>query len=122
MNFYKDCLGGDLHMMQVNSTPAAAQMPAEMQDQIMHAQLTTPDGAVLMSSDMLGETGITAGNNMTVMLNCKSEEEVHSLYSKLAEGGNPNHPPKEEFWGAIFGHLVDKYGFQWMLNFDKPKA
>jgi len=31
-------------------------------------------------------------------------------------------PLSEQFWGAYFGMLVDKYGVNWMFNYELPKA
>jgi PhnB protein len=30
-------------------------------------------------------------------------------------------PAQETFWAHRFGMLIDKYGFQWMVNMDKPQ-
>jgi PhnB protein len=117
MNFYKDCLGGELTMMTIGESPVASQMPPEAKDQIMHASLTNK-GIVLMASDM-SPNNITKGNNISLMLNCSSEEEINGFYSKLSAGGQASHPPKKEFWGAVFGNLTDKFGIQWMLNYNQ---
>jgi PhnB protein len=52
MNFYKNCLGGELVLQQVKEMPAmAAKMPAELGDAILHSTLTTGD-IVIMASDL----------------------------------------------------------------------
>ncbi len=43
MTFYKECLGGEVTFMEVSTSPMAAELPAEMKDHIMHAQLS-PQG------------------------------------------------------------------------------
>ena len=29
--------------------------------------------------------------------------------------------PKFEFWGALYGSLIDKYGIRWMFNWEPKK-
>ena len=120
MNFYKETLGGELHLMTVNETPIAAQCPGAMQDQIMHAHLAG-EGFSVMGSDMLSGDGYQPGNNFSLTVNCQTEDQIHSLFDKLSEGGQVVEPLREQFWGALFGMLADKYGTRWMLNYDKPK-
>lgn len=118
MTFYKDCLGGELKLQTIGESPLAGAMPAEMRDCILHGTLTR-GSLVLMSSDMVAEEGLTSGNAVSLMLDCDSEEEIQSVYTKLSEGGQSTHPLETSFWGALFGDLTDKYGNHWLLHFDK---
>lgn len=120
MNFYKDCLGGELNLQTVGESPLADKMPAQMKDCILHATLTKGD-LVLMASDMVGEKGLQKGNAVSLMLDCNSEEEINRCYKVLSEGGEPTHSLEVSFWGACFGDLIDKYGNHWLLHFDKNK-
>lgn len=121
MTFYKDCLGGDLELMTVEGSPLADQMPADAGQTILHSCLTNGD-LVLMATDM-GQQGTGAtGNNVSLMLNCSSEEEIQTLFSRLSSGGEVTHPLGDAFWGATFGHLTDKFGMNWMLHYDKSPA
>jgi len=119
MTFYKECLGGELNMQTFKGSPVEDQCPAEMGDKILHASLSK-DGLLLMGSDMQEPgVGFIKGNNIALSLNCSNEEEIHTFFSKLSEGGKIYHALTEEFWGATFGVLVDKFGIKWMLNYDK---
>jgi PhnB protein len=104
--------------MAVKDTPASAGgFPAGSGDLIMHAELKK-DSLYLMASDMLmGE--IRSGNQIELMLNCSSEEELHTFFNALSQGGKVNQPVRTEFWGAVFGQLVDRFGIGWMLNYGK---
>jgi PhnB protein len=117
MTFYKECLGGELTLQTVGETPAADKMPAEARKNIMHARLAKGD-LVLMASDM-STTPLHKGNSVSLALNCTSEEEIRTLFAALSAGGKVLHPIAEQFWGAIFGSLTDKYGFDWLLNYEK---
>jgi PhnB protein len=118
MNFYKECIGGELTLMPVAGTPIEAQCPPAMADQIAHASLIK-NGFVLMATDMVRPEGYKPGNNMAVSVNCESEEEINAMYSRLSEGGSVIESLKEQFWGAKFGAIVDKFGICWMFNYDK---
>jgi PhnB protein len=39
---------------------------------------------------------------------------------KLSEGGNVTMPLQDTFWGAYFGMWTDKFGINWMVNYDDP--
>ncbi len=95
------------------------QMPAAIQSHIMHAGLTNGK-VVLLGSDMVGPEGLVRGNSFLLHLECDSEEELRTLYSKLSSGGKATYPPAPSFWGAVYGQLVDKFGNSWMLNYQKP--
>jgi PhnB protein len=118
LTFYKECLGGELTMQKFSDSPMANQMPPEMKDNILHAMLSN-NGVTLMGSDMGGMQGVAAGNAITLMLNCSSEEEIRNYFSKLSVGGKVSHPLEDTFWGAMLGDFTDKYGIPWMLHFDK---
>ena len=116
MSFYKDCLGGELTMQKVGESPMAGNMPQEMQDKIMHATLKT-DGFIIMASDLCDETGLIKGNNVSLMLDCDSEDQIRNTYDRLSEGGNKSHPLEKTFWNALFGDLTDKFGINWLMNY-----
>jgi PhnB protein len=117
MTFYKDCLGGELTWMTVAESPMAARMPPEAQQKLMHATLTT-DHFTLMGSDMVGPQGLQRGNSFSLSLHGSSEAETRDLFSKLAAGGQITYPLTMEFWGGMFGTLVDKFGHEWLFNFE----
>lgn len=96
----------------------AEQMPPQMKQGILHSTLVN-GGLIIMASDMAGEQGVKRGNSVSLMLNCSSEEEIRTFYSKLSAGGKATHPLEETFWGALFGDLVDKFGNPWLLHYDK---
>jgi PhnB protein len=117
MTFYKECLGGELVMQRIGESPMAAQMPSEMGNHILHSSLIN-EGIVLMASDMMGNA-IVNGNSVGLCLNCSSAEEINRFFDALSTSGTITHPLHQSFWGATFGHLTDKFGVNWMLNYSK---
>ena len=118
MHFYKECLGGVLNIQTVGESPMANQMPQKMQDCILHATLTNGN-VVIMGTDIVPQSGLNKGNNVSLMLDCESEVEIKTLYQNLLIDGFSDHPLENTFWGAIFGDLTDKYGNHWLLNYTK---
>jgi PhnB protein len=60
MNFYKDCLGGELNLQTIAESPLADKMPAQMKECILHANSCsgyTDAAGVLGSSLCLSRAG-----------------------------------------------------------------
>lgn len=118
MQFYQGCLGGDLKMTTVGQSPMAKQMP-EMRDRIMHSVLT--NGTImLMGSDSFGTEEYKRCNTLGLCLICQSKKEIETLFSKLSAGASDIHPLAKVFFGT-YGDLTDKYGFNWMFQFNEEK-
>lgn len=118
MIFYKKCLGGELTFQTIGESPLGEKVPEKLRKCILHSTLTN-DNLLLMGSDMVPETGLIKGNAVTLTLNCDNEKEIRSCYKKLCVDGQATHPLKDTFWGALFGDLTDKYGNNWILNFQE---
>jgi PhnB protein len=119
MLFYQKALGGNLDLLTFN--PDGAPKPAGPNDAIMHARLES-DGAVIMGTDGMAEYPAKVGENIAVALSGEDEAHLTAAFNSLAEGGNVKQGLKVESWGDAFGWLEDKYGVNWMVNINKPKA
>ena len=118
MNFYNECFGGELTLQTVAESPMASQMPQNLQDAIMHSQLTN-GSIVIMASDMNREKH-NDGNGSQLCLLCSSEDEVKRFFAHLEQGGKVTEPLAKMFWGGYYGSLIDKYGKYWSFNYDEP--
>lgn len=117
MNFYRDCLGGELFFQTIGESPMGEKMTEEMRGMILHAALT--NGSLnLLGSDMVPDAGLKKGNAVSLSLMCTSEEEIRAAYYKLSDEGQPTHPLETTFFGAILGGLTDKYGNNWLLYYE----
>lgn len=120
MQFYKECLGGELYFQTVGESPLSVSMPVKMKDCIVLSSLK--NGALeLIGSDMVDDKGLLKGNAVSLLLDCCTEEEMKDRYCKLSFGGEAIHPPVTSHWGALFGNLIDKFGNHWILNCTKSK-
>ncbi|MGO4293073.1 VOC family protein [Chitinophaga sp. RAB17] len=118
MTFYKDCFGGELFLQTVAESPVmAAQMPDHMKDLILHSTLTI--GAMVIMASDLSRVKRVEGNTVQLCINCQSEKELDTFFSKLAVGGQITEPLADMPWGARYGALTDQYGKHWLFNCPK---
>jgi PhnB protein len=114
MDFYQSVFGGEL----TRSVFADIPMPAEPgeEDKILHSQLVTGNGLVLMAADVPNQMELSSGNNFSVSLSGEDEAELSGYWEKLSDGGNVTMPLAKAPWGDTFGMLVDKFGVSWLVN------
>jgi len=117
-NFYKSIFGGEFSNVQrMKDMPSPQPMSAEESRKILHIAYPIGD-SVIMGMDMPEGRGTTnVGTNFMVTMDTESEEETDWFFKGLAEGGNVMMPPAQQFWGAYFAMLTDKFGIQWMLSY-----
>ena len=124
-NFYKkifngEFTGGGLQRFGDIEMPAGAPPMSDADKKlIIHAELTILGGHVLMATDASESMGLKViqGNNMHINLEPESKEETERLFAALSEGGTVTMPLADMFWGAYFASFTDKYGINWMLNY-----
>jgi len=116
MEFYQSALGGELAMNTFaefgNSGPDA--------DKIMHANLETPDGFMLMASDNPPGTEGSTGSNIAVSLSGDDSDRLRGCWDQLTDGAEVTMPLERQVWGDEFGQFTDKFGIQWMVNIAGP--
>ena len=59
-------------------------------------------------------------NRSKISISTNSKEEADKLFNGLSAGGQVEMPIEDSFWGSYFGMFRDKYGIEWMVDFD-PK-
>ncbi|TXF78888.1 VOC family protein [Chryseobacterium sp.] len=124
--FYKSVFGGEFPYIgrfgDMPSSEDGKQLSESEKNKIMHVSLPISQETVLMGSDTGGEwaSHFVAGNNISLSLNTDSREEAERLFNELSEGGKVTMPLADTFWGAYFGMWTDKFGINWMVNYDDP--
>ena len=114
MEFYKSVFGGELTVSTFGEF-GASDDPAE-KDKVMHSQLESPNGLLLMGADTPNSMDYTVGTNISVSLSGEDEDELSGYYEKLADGGKVTEPLAKAPWGDSFGMCVDKFGVNWLVN------
>ncbi len=128
-HFYKKVFNGEFtgkgltHFSDVVMPEGAPPLTEEHKKLILHAELTILGGHVLMATDAPESMGfeLKRGNNMHINLEPETREETKRLFDALSEGGKIVMPLADMFFGAYFGELTDKYGINWMLNYQLQK-
>lgn len=117
MEFYRSVFGGELDV----STFRDFQMPgideAEA-DSVMHSQLTTSAGFVLMGADVPSMMPYVPAAGMTIALSGNEVDELRGYWDRLSEGADVEMPLELAPWGDLYGQLTDKYGISWMASID----
>ena len=119
MNFYATALGGNIaYLQRYGDSP----MPSDedYKQKIMHGRLTFGDNLIMISDVFKGQEFSTDGN-IQLSVDVLENEELESVFNKMAEGGTVAMPLQDTFWGARFGMLKDKFGVNWMFNQELKK-
>ena len=114
MDFYHAVFGGEL----TRSTFAemhASEDPAEA-EKVMHSQLVTPGGMVLMAADTPNSMEYSPGGPISVSLSGTDEAELRGYFERLSDGGTVVLPLEKAPWGDSFGMCRDRFGVTWMVN------
>ena len=122
-HFYKSIFGGAFTKIIRFKDLASEEMPIPEHeaDKIMHISLPIGN-SVLMANDVpefMGRTNENE-NRSKIVLNTNSKEEGTAFFDGLSSGGQVEMPFSESPWNTYFGMLRDKYGIEWMVEFD-PK-
>lgn len=120
MTFYANCMGAQLDVMPFSQMPG--DLPPGSEDRLMHARLHK-GSVTIMASDTMPGTSLQEGNNFSLCVSPESQEETDQLFAALGDGGQVIMPLQDQFWGAYFGMLKDRFGIKWMFNFERvPKG
>jgi PhnB protein len=119
--FYQSIFGGQFARIMRFKDLSNPEFPiAEKEaNKIMHIAL--PIGkSVLMGNDVpefMGRTNENE-NRSKIVISAESKEEADKLYNGLSAGGQVEMPIGDSPWGSYFAMFRDKYGIEWMVDFD----
>jgi PhnB protein len=117
MRFYESTLGGKLEVLMSGAdSPAAAQIPKEYADRILHARLALKDGGYLYGGDAPARVPFQGIQGASVTLNFATVPEAQEIFDKLTAGGKVTMAFAPSFWAKGFGMLVDRFGTPWIVN------
>lgn len=119
--FYQSVFGGAFSRIIRFKDLASEEFPVAEHEanKIMHIAL--PIGkTVLMANDVpeiLGRTNEDE-NRSKIVIAAETKEEADKLFNGLSVGGQIEMPIMDSPWGTYFGMFRDKYGIEWMVEFD----
>src|ERR1041384_6670892 len=120
--FYKSVFGGEFAMIARFKDFSNPEHPiAEKEaNKIMHIALPIGKSSVLMGSDtpeFMGKHNENE-NRSKISISAESKEEADKLFNGLSAGGNVEMPIGDSPWGTYFGCFRDRYGIEWIIEFD----
>lgn len=124
-HFYKSVFGGEfVNISKFGEMPPQEGMPPlsdDLKNRVMHVSLPISGETVLMGSDTMPVMHEhLVGNNISLSINTNSREETEMIFHGLSAGGKITMQLADTFWGAYFGMWTDKFGINWMVNYDDP--
>ncbi len=123
-NFYKSIFGGSFSQIVRFKDLASAGFPVDEKEEnkIMHIALPIGN-CMLMANDVPQAMGRTneRENRSKIVITAESKAEADKLFNGLSTGGEVEMPIGDSPWGTYFGMFRDKYGIEWMVDFDPKK-
>ena len=121
--FYRSVFGGEFTKIMRFKDLSSPEFPIAENDanKIMHIELPVGKN-FLMANDVpefMGKTNENE-NRSKIFIHAESREEADKIFNGLSAGGTIEGPIGDSPWGTYFGMFRDKYGIEWMVNFD-PK-
>ncbi|MBG6187466.1 VOC family protein [Flavobacterium sp. CAN_S2] len=120
-NFYKSVFGGEFAKIMRFKDLASTEfkVTGNEANKIMHIALPIGQN-ILMGNDVPESMGpVNENENRSkISISAESREEADKLFSGLSAGGNIEVPIDDSPWGSYFGMFRDKFGIEWMVDFD----
>lgn len=123
--FYKSVFGGEFAKIIRFKDISSPEFPvAENEAQkIMHIALRIGKN-ILIANDVPESMGRTNENEnrSKISISAESRDEADRLYNGLSAGGQIDGPIGDSPWGSYFGCFRDKYGIEWIVDFDTTES
>lgn len=121
--FYKSVFGGEFTKIVRFKDLYSAEFPVPEKEaqKIMYIALPIGKHNVLKANDVPEFMGRVSEeeNRSKISVSAESREEADKIFNGLSAGGNVEGPIGESPWGSYAGMLRDKYGIEWIVEFDR---
>jgi PhnB protein len=120
--FYQSVFGGTFTKIIRFKDIASPEFPVaeKEENKIMHIALPIGKSNMLMANDvpeMLGRVNENE-NRSKISISAESKEEADKIFNGLSAGGKVEVPIADGFGGSYFGMFRDKYGIEWMVDYN----
>jgi len=120
--FYKSVFGGEFTKLVRFKDLAGDESPfgAHEANKIMTIVLPLGKHNVLTANDVpefMGRVNENE-NRSKISISAESREEADQLFNGLSAGGDVEGPIGDSPWGTYAGMFRDKYGIEWIVEFD----
>lgn len=123
--FYRSVFGGQFKKVvrfKDLSSPDF-KVPDHEMNKIMYIALSIGNN-ILSANDVPESMGRVseAENRSKISVSAKTREEADKLFTGLSSGGSVEMPIGDSPWGTYFGMFRDKFGIEWMIEFDSTQG
>jgi len=120
--FYKSVFGGEFAKIIRFKDISSPEFPIAENDanKIMHIALPIGKNNVLIANDVpefMGRTNENE-NRSKISVSAESRDEADKIFNGLSAGGDIEGPIGDSPWGSYAGMFRDKYGIEWIVEFD----
>jgi len=122
--FYSSVFGAKLQDLIRFNEKSMKEMNIPEKDRNKLAYVKLEIGEDILDADDTLEMNSPApvpGTMMSIMVRTDDKAEATRIFKKLSEGGKVKTPLEDQFWGAYFGSLRDKFGVDWAVRYDYPR-
>jgi PhnB protein len=121
-NFYKSVFGGEFTKIVRFKDLASAEftVPDNEANKLMHIALPIGKNNALLANDVpefMGRVNENE-NRSKISVSAESREEADKIFNGLSTGGDIEGPIGDGPWGTYAGMFRDKYGIEWIVEFD----
>lgn len=124
-SFYKSVFGGDFTKIIHFKDLASSEFPVAEKEENKIMQITLPIGGgnMLIGNDVPEVMGKVSENEnrSKIHLNADSKEDAEKIFNGLSIGGQVEGVIGESPWGTYAGMFRDKYGIEWIIEFNPNK-
>lgn len=122
-NFYKSVFGGEFAKVMRLKDLASAEFPVAENDANKILHIALPIGKNILMGNDVPEFLVPVNENENrskISISAETKEEADKLFNSLSAGGQIEMPITDSPWGSYFGMFRDKFGIEWMVDYD-PK-
>ena len=120
--FYQSVFGGEFTKIVRFKELSSEEFPIAEKDEnkIMYIGLPIGKNNVLIANDVpefMGKVN-EQENRSKIAVSADSREEADKVFNGLSAGGDVEGPIGDSPWGTYAGMFRDKYGIEWLVEFD----
>ena len=123
--FYKSVFGGEFKTVIRFKNLAGPEFSVAKNEENKIMLITLPIGKtnMLMANDVPAFMGkVNENENRSkISISTESKEEADKLFTGLSAGGQIEGPMGDSPWGSYAGMFRDKYGIEWIIEFNPNK-
>ncbi|MCL2617997.1 MAG: VOC family protein [Defluviitaleaceae bacterium] len=114
ITFYKDILGAEVRAIYYfrDAPPDHGMDESLPPDFVMHSEVVISDTLLYLTD---GAATPVSSESFCLSLSFDTEEEVISLFNKIAKDGKVIEPPAKQWWAALYSYVTDPFGLSWMI-------